>query len=468
MRVVAALGALFVTVFAMTARAEDAPPPPGSPSPSPPPPPPLIPPPPAADDAPALHAELARQAAAIDELRASLAEEKHARENPPFRVSGFVQIDWIAVDQESQDQVSGSTGQPLNQDRFTLRRGHLRVDAKHGILEGVLEIDANTTNGVQVRPFDAEVSLHWPEKPDDHLPDVLCSVGLMRIPFGFENQEFDYVRPFLERATVINALFPGENDLGARLKARYRFLDFAVAAMNGNPLGDLEFPALDPVQSKDVVGRIGVDFEIVPGVRLQAGTSADTGTGFHPGTPASGNVLVWQDMNGDGLVEPNEITAIGGQPATPSQEFSRWAVAGDVRLIVRIAPLGDLSFRGEIVDAMNLDRGLEVADPIGAGHNLREFGWYIGATQELTKWGAIGARYDSYNPNSDTYQQQPLNLVPINRTYTTLALMGMLRYETARLLVEYDINTNPLGIGANGMPTTLADNTFTLRGQLVF
>ena len=144
MRLFASLGALFVTALAMRARAEDAPP----------------------DDAPALHAELARQAAGIDELRASLAEEKHARENPSFRVSGFVQVDWIAVDQESQDQVSGSTGQPLNQDRFTLRRGHLRVDAKHGLLEGVLELDANTTNGLQVRPFDAEVSLHWPESPE--------------------------------------------------------------------------------------------------------------------------------------------------------------------------------------------------------------------------------------------------------------------------------------------------------------
>jgi hypothetical protein len=46
--------------------------------------------------------------------------------------------------------------------------------------------------------------------------------------------------------------------------------------------------------------------------------------------------------------------------------------------------------------------------------------------------------------------------------------MAMLRYEGARLLVEYDINRNPLGIGANGAPTTLDDNALTLRGQVVF
>jgi hypothetical protein len=238
--------------------------------------------------------------------------------------------------------------------------------------------------------------------------------------------------------------------------------------MNGNPLGDLVFPDLDPVQTKDVVGRIGVDFEIVPGVRFQAGASADTGTGFHPGTPATGNVVVWQDQNGDGLVEPNELTAIGGTPATPSQEFQRWAVGGDARLIVRLAPLGNLSFRAEVIDGQNIDRGLEVADPVGAGRNLREVGWYVGAAQEITKWAMIGARYDRYNPDSDASQQRPLNLVPIDRSYTTLALMGMLRYDTARLLMEYDINTNPLGVSSAGIPTTLADNAFTLRGQLVF
>ena len=46
----------------------------------------------------------------------------------------------------------------------------------------------------------------------------MATLGLMRIPFGFEVQELDYVRPFLERATVLRALFPGEFDLGARLR----------------------------------------------------------------------------------------------------------------------------------------------------------------------------------------------------------------------------------------------------------
>jgi hypothetical protein len=445
-RRLALLGALAGGLLASRARAQDASPPPAA----------------------ALADELARQGAAIQALQASLAAEKDARLHPAVRVSGFTQIDWVIHNEASQNEINGSTGQPLNQDRFNLRRGHVRLDAEEGLVLGSVEIDANTNSGPQVRPIDAEVSLRWPEKPDPRVPSLLATMGLMRIPFGHEVQELDYVRPFLERSTMLQALFPGEFDLGMRFKVKYRFLDAAIAVMNGNPIGDKVFPDLDPVQTKDLVGRLGAEVEIAPGVRVQWGVSADTGTGFHPGTAATKNQLVWQDQNGDGLVEPNEITAVGGTPATPSQVFHRFAIGGDARIMVRLGPLGDLTFRAEVVDATNLDRGLEVADPVGAGHDLREVGWSGAATQELTRWGMIGVRYDVYNPDGDASQQRAVRLVPIDRTYSTVAVMGMLRYGQQRLLLEYDINRNPLGIGINGSPTTLADNALTLRGQLVF
>jgi hypothetical protein len=456
MRTIPVLGALALVTITGSARAEE--PAPAAPA------------APAADGA---QAELARQAAAIEQLSATVEADRRVADRrqadkPPIVVSGFIQIDWVIHNQESQNEINGQ-GELLNLDRFTLRRGHVRVDAQKGLILGALEIDANTTSGPQVRPIEADVSLRWPEKPNDHVPSFLATMGLMRIPFGYEVQELDYVRPFLERATMLQALFPGEFDLGVRFKLKYRFLDWAIAVMNGNPIGSKEFPDLDPVRAKDLVGRIGVDVEIAPGVRFQAGVSGDTGTGFHPGTPATKAQLVWQDQNGDGIVQPNEITAVGGTPATPSQTFHRFALGGDARIVVRVAPLGDLSFRAEALDALNLDRGLEVADPIGAGHDLRETGYSGGVTQEITRWSMVGARYDVYNPDADASQQRAANLVPINRTYSTLALMGLLRYgAAARLLLEYDINRNPLGIGTNGAPTTLADNALTLRGQVVF
>jgi hypothetical protein len=80
----------------------------------------------------------------------------------------------------------------------------------------------------------------------------------------------------------------------------------------------------------------------------------------------------------------------------------------------------------------------------------------------------VGARYDRYNADADANTQRGVAVVPVDRSYSTLALMGMLRYGAERLLIEYDVNANPLGIAPNGAPATLADNTLTVRAQGVF
>src|SRR5579872_874535 len=130
---------------------------------------------------------------------------------PPVRVSGYAQVDFTVLDQQSQDEINWSTGQPLNNDRFTLRRGHVRVESEQGLVSGALEIDANTVNGPQVRPIDAEVRIGWPgPKPQPGRPWFDGTLGLMKIPFRSEVQELDNVRPFLERGSVLRALFPGE------------------------------------------------------------------------------------------------------------------------------------------------------------------------------------------------------------------------------------------------------------------
>jgi hypothetical protein len=407
-----------------------------------------------------------------------------AEEAPPatswidaLKLGGYAQVDWVLSRQSSQDEVDPSTGEPLNQTRFLLRRGHLRVDYDTGdYVFGDIEIDANTVNGPIVRPIDAEVSARWPKKdlkaepvPTPARPaEFVSTLGLMKIPFGFEVIEADNVRPFLERAAVLRAMFPGEFDLGVRFKLAWRAFDLALALMNGAPIGAAQFPGRDPNESKDMVGRFGIDTPIVEGVRFVAGVSGVTGTGFHKGTPTTKDTIVWRDVNEDGIVEPTEIQVIAGTPATPSQNYKRFALGGDARLLVDVPVVGELALRAEIVTGKNIDRGLLPADPVSVGRDLRETGWYVGATQEITRWGMIGVRYDRYDPDADASRQAGAALVPSSSTFTTLAMMGMLRYKAGRLVLEYDKNTNPLGRDPNGAPTTLKDDTVTLRGQVTF
>jgi len=418
------------------------------------------------DDVGALRAQLAEQSAAIARLGAL--EAQRARAKPAVRVSGYVQIDWVVHNQASQDEINYSTATPLNQDRFTLRRGHLRVDSERGLFSGAFEIDANTTNGPQVRPIDAEVSLHSADDNNPNQPRVTATAGLMKIPFGFEVPELDVQRPFLERSTLMRVLFPGEFDLGARIAGQYRFAELAVAVMNGHPLGDKVFPAVTPNRTKEFVGRLGTHTEIAPSVILDLGVSADTGNGFHEGTPTTKDQLVWRDDNGDGIVQATEIQVIPGSSATPSQQFHRFALGGDARLLIRFAPHAELNLRAEVVRASNLGRAIEPADPIAAGRDLREFGWYLGATQEITAFSLVGFRYDRYNPDQDASERRAVQVVPRDRSYSTLAPLAMLRYDNARLAIEYDVNRNSLGRDVNGAPTNLKSDGVTVRAQVQF
>ncbi|HEY0463794.1 MAG TPA: hypothetical protein VGC79_06275 [Polyangiaceae bacterium] len=413
-----------------------------------------------------VRAELSRQGGELAALKAK--ENERARAPLPVRASGYLQVDFVPYAQASQNEINYSTGAPLNQNRFTLRRGHLRFEADHGLLGAALEIDANTTHGLQVRPIAAELTLHYPERPDPGSPSIALSVGLIKIPFGFEVPERDVVRPFLERSTVARALFPGEFDLGARVRGQYRFLDLTVAVMNGHPIGDRTFPALAPNARKEIVARLALSTNVSPNVAFAVGVSGDTGNGFHEGTPTTKDQLVWRDDNGDGIVQATEVQLIPGSSASASEQFHRFAVGADARLVLRFLSHWETNLRAEVMRASNLDRGLEVADPVGAGYDLRELGWYVGVTQELTSWGLVGVRYDRYDPDQDAREQQAAQVVPRDRSYSTLALLAMLRYDSARLACEYDLNRNPLGRDSNGAPTNLESDVFTIRAQVQF
>lgn len=385
-----------------------------------------------------------------------------------LELSGFVQADAVVYRQSSRDEVNGATGEPLNEQRFLIRRAQLRAEITREILSGALALEASTVDGATVRPIEAQVSVRWQGPSAAAPPILMVTLGLFKIPFGVEVPERDVDRHFLERSHLARAFFPGNFDLGLRLQGGYRFLRYSAALMNGEPIGERGFPARDPSAAKDLLGRVGIDTQVLPWLRLAVGFSGLTGQGFHQGTPSTKDVLVWRDANENGLVELSEIQAISGSAAEPSESFRRFALGGDVRITARVPLLGELSVSGEIIRAQNLDRGLEIADPVGMGRDLRELGWYLGVTQELGRYAVIGLRYDRYDPDADADEQRAATLVPRDRSFATIAAAASLRLAPGRLVAEYDHNDNTLGRTAGGLPTRLADDAFTLRAELVF
>jgi hypothetical protein len=446
----------------------------------------------------ALHEQEARDRAAlrgeIDALRAELAAERAARQAaetalaahvdtlttqasqaPPevltarlgLSLTGYLQADWTIANQLSQDQLN-TAGAPLNQNEFMIRRARLRAAIDRWWVAGLIEFDGNTVNGAQARIIGAEASLKWPPERGNPLPLLMATVGLFKIPFGFEVGQSDRERLFLERSTAEHGLFPGEYDAGARLQGGWRFVRYALAVMDGEPIGEKTFPLHDPNNAKDVVGRVGIDTPVTPLVWVAGGFSGLGGKGFHAGTPASKATLQWNDRNGNGVLDSGEIVIVPGAAATPSQNFSRFGYGADLRIGVNEPGLGATVLGGELYWAKNLDRGVLPADPVAFGRDYRELGVYIGITQDLGPHAQAGVRYDFYNPDADSVNTVMGAMTPAALSYQTLALAAALRATSGRLIAEFDLNRNHNGRDAEGNPTNLKSDAFILRGEVSF
>jgi hypothetical protein len=352
------------------------------------------------------------------------------------KISGYLQADLIAWTDASKDEIDAA-GEPINDERFLIRRGRVRAEyeGEHAYL--MTELDANTIKGPLVRVTDAEAGLRLigakskraPWAAVDDPPRLIGTIGLFKIPFGFEVPQADTVRVFLERSNVMDAFFPGNRDLGARIQGAFGPLRAVGAVMNGQPISDRAFPGRDPNAGKDFIARVGIDQRIASAT-FTAGVSGLAGHGFHKGAAATMDTLKWTDTNMDDIAQPDEIVGVPGMEATPSKSFYRWAAGGDLLVRGPIRGLGELTVYGELVLAHNLDRSARAIDPIGAKHTLKQFGWYAAATQEIASRAVIGVRYDRYDPDRDGDAAKPVS--------TLAATAGWLWKPDWRLVTEFD------------------------------
>jgi hypothetical protein len=401
--------------------------------------------------------------------------EKRAEEGPPavtsaslgLSLTGYVQADWVLYNQLSQDQLSPS-GVPLNQTEVFIRRARLRAAIERPWVAGLVEFDGNTVNGPQARIIGAEASVKLPPRFGEPVPLLMASVGLFKIPFGFEVGQSDRERLFLERSTAEHGLFPGEYDAGARLMGGWRFVRYVFAVMDGEPIGERTFPLRDPNRAKDFVGRLGVETPISSAVWISGGFSGLSGTGFHAGTAATKTSVQWVDLNGNGVLDNGELQIIPGTAALPSANYGRFGYGADLRLGVTEAALGSTILYSEIYWAKNLDRGVLPADPVAFGRDYREFGLYVGLTQDLGPHAAVGVRYDFYNPDADSVNHIMGATLPTAFAYQTVAFAAQWGAAWGRLVAEFDLNRNENGRDSQGNPTNLAANAFFLRGQVGF
>ena len=87
--------------------------------------------------------------------------------------------------------------------------------------------------------------------------------------------------------------------------------------------------------------------------------------------------------------------------------------------------------------------------------------------QELGAYAVAGFRYDYYDPNSNLFDKREGLLIPYSEAVRTASpLVGLTLPDRARLVFQYDIVRNALARTAQGVPTDLKANVWTLRLQV--
>jgi hypothetical protein len=380
-------------------------------------------------------------------------------------LSGYLQAQYTHNQLSTNELLQGGT--PINQDRFSIRRGRLRLKGSWRYVRTDFELDASNSRGPTTSVRRATAAFVLPNDTAGALPWLVVSAGLTEIPLGLELQQGQDDILFAERTAGSLALFAGPVDTGVKVESAIGPFRAQLAIMNGSPLDDRAGgpSALDPTKEPDYVGRLGVDTRPIERLRIAGGASFLTGTGFHPGTSATKSSFQWNDANGNGAFDLGEQVPVSGSAATPSKTFDRWALNVDLEVDLR-TKLGETRLYAEGTLAQNLDRALYVADPVKSGINQRALLWYVALVQELTEWGFVGVRYDAYDPNQDSTGTAQGRVVPADASIATTSLIAGARLTgIARLTLEYDLVRDKLGRDDRGVPVDLKNDQLTLRVQ---
>jgi len=426
---------------------------------------PAAPPPPAASAAGAGAGTAAATTPAPPPPAVPAAPTPAASTDPLVEITGYAQVEFQSH-ADSEEQLLQGSNTTLNQNRFLVRRARLTAKRAWEYTSLELELDGNTTNGPSFGLYRAEASAFYrPDKKKGPLGQL--TLGMFRLPFGYEIPESSSTRWFMERSLASRALFPGEIDVGGRLSGEFGAFRYAGALTNGEPLGSRGgFQLQDPNKNKDFTFSVGAKGDPLDFLTLSGGVSANTGRGFHPGTSATKASMAWADRNDDGIIDPGEIEPNAARAAVKSETFERWAIGGDIQLEFR-TPIGSTKVYAEMIAGKNMDRGFFPADPVSAGQDLREFGYYIGILQDVTKYGVVGFRVDYYDPNADATDSRAGKTLPVENTVTTFSpLVGVTLPKRARLSFQYDIIKDFLARDVYGVPANLENNAWTLRLQV--
>ena len=255
-----------------------------------------------------------------------------------IKISGYVQTQYRYTDLINQSfplgNFSGGAFPADTKSLFQVRRGRFKLTYDNTLTQCVFEIDIIPT-GVSMR--DAYLSLTEP-----WMQSFGLQMGAFYAPFGYEVSFSSGARESPELSRVVQVLFPGEREVGAKLffapqLGALTFLRADLGIFNGAGTNANEFDNF-----KNIIGRIGVQLPLPE----ESPLAIDIGVSGHFGNVRSSSKDIY--MNGEpapgitGFVKNTDTANVG-------KGVARKYFGADVQLYYDVPSVGGLILRAEYI-----------------------------------------------------------------------------------------------------------------------
>jgi len=390
-------------------------------------------------------------------------DQNKANEESSLKFSGYFQPQFRV--RSSDSLAAGEAGQfsggvfPANTtNAFDVRRGRVKTTYTKGLTQAVIQLDATPGSVIPVDIFGVIVE-PW-------LRSFGLQAGLFNRPFGYEVELSSGKRESPERARVIQTLFPGERDIGAKIfyKASDKgllSLMIDLSVMNGTGRSTDDFDNF-----KDIITHASISIPLD-----DKKTKLGIGASGYFGKVASGTQTVFSP-SANGFLAMTSAGNLG-------KGLERTYYGGDVQFSTEVPSLGALSIRGEVVAGKQPGTSSSSVSPsrqpTGDLYKRNVLGWYVNLVQNLGSQNQILVKYDVYDPNTDVKPADftaSSNLTPADAKFSTLGLGFIHHWDSqVKFVFYYELVQNEKLSSMSSITRytrNLKDDIFTLRMQVAF
>ncbi|GGB80637.1 phosphate porin [Dyadobacter sediminis] len=390
------------------------------------------------------------------------------------RISGYIQPQFQYTLQEGAETFAGGNFSPMSNNRFTLRRGRLRVDYAHLNKNNdptsyfVFQFDG-TERGVAIRDF-------WGRFYENKFRIFALTTGMFARPFGHEVNLSSANRESPERGRMSQLLMRTERDIGMMLTVTSRKslswsqkLKLDVGVFNGQGMsGTSEYDS-----HKDVIGRISLKptrIHALGGATLSAAIS-----GYAGGITSQSETVYKTRM------KENAFRAVKDSSDSNYAKVLPRKYAGADFQIFFPNRTGKTEFRAEYVfgkqTATSGSSETPGVYPVSNGVKdplyVRNFnGAYFYFLQHLGSLNHLFVlKYDWYDPNSKVSGNALTNTAGFSKADLRFDTVGMgyvyVANESLKFTLYYDLVRNEKS-ALKGFEKDVRDDVLTCRVQYSF